>query len=186
MVNAYKKENHEEILKRWPGSNDIYRDNISAVKAMVAKKNRVMDDTDYYRLLLWSVSVQKQMDCHNNETINPEFTPEEGNHRLAAHTLISLESGYDPKTGQLECGTLRIQWLIEQLCAKKPNEKDTIIANLENCNLHAWIRKTLNGEDSPINSENVRMLINYGVTKEKFETKNRHEHCEANGHQLQC
>ena len=62
-VNVYNTNSYDSIFKLWPGSGGIYKENEREIKQLVKQTTgrEELDKLDKYMLLLWSVSVPKQM-----------------------------------------------------------------------------------------------------------------------------
>ena len=122
QVNAYDSKNHESIFNLWPGSREIYKEFEEAMKKLVKETSErdELDELDKYRLLLWSVSVHKQMSKGDTKEVEACISPIKGNNRAGAHVHMILGAKYDAKEGLLECGTLKTDWIVEQMCVN-PN-----------------------------------------------------------------
>ena len=106
-INTYDINNRDDILSRWPGSQELYDTMHPEFTKLIQKKeNRKPDEVDFYRFLLWTVSLHKQHQCGGSAGFEPIISPIKENHRTGAHIHMLIGSSYDVKTGLLRCGTL--------------------------------------------------------------------------------
>ena len=80
-----------------------------------------------------------------------------------------LGAKYDAKEGLLECGTLKTDWIVEQMCVNPNRNKYDIAKNYATIDLHDVTKQQIVNKDSVLNKEMIDMLIIFGKTKETFD-----------------
>ena len=172
-INAYDVSNHPGILLRWPGIESLYDTMKPHFEKLVLQNGKKeLDELDLYRFLVWTVSLHKRQGCGRSTGFEPIISPIEGNHRTGAHAHMLLGSSYDLKTGLLQVGTLKKEWIVENL-ARKPSRNITDIrAKYENIDLHELVKELIMDDNSALNKQYINMQIIYGKTREAFDKLN--------------
>lgn len=165
-VNAFRKENHNQILSRWPGSNSVYN---SIVTKIQKKQKHQLSEADAYLCLLLAIAMVRTKKQEKGE-FDPIWTPMEGNNRTAAFAQVLFNSLFDPKEGLLESNSITPEWMINCLSLNPQRKKDGIKKILDGMDFKKLRETQINNDDSVFN-QHFHMTVYYGIDKEEFLAK---------------
>ena len=66
-MNAFTKDNHQQILELWSGSASSYDKCKCIMEMRRLDKGKEVDDLDLYRILVWSIYDQKDAKQKKND-----------------------------------------------------------------------------------------------------------------------
>ena len=70
-----------------------------------------------------------------------------------------IGSSYDVKTGLLQVGTLKKDWIVENLAKKPSHNIQDISAKYKNIDLHDLVKQLIMNNDSALNKEYLNIQI---------------------------
>ncbi len=168
-TNIYPREKHIDVLKRYPGSRNLYRGLIEKLEENAKANNEKVSNIDVYIAMVHSICIMKQKKSDEwNEGINPIMMSMEGNNRMGAFFHMLFEAKYDAREGKLVRGSIDKTSFIRSLGEPAERNKNDIEEAMANVDLKELIRSTLGDNESVFNKASIHMVIVYGITEEEY------------------
>ena len=168
-TNIYAREKHIDVLKRYPGSRNLYRGRIQTLEDNAKANNDKVSNIDAYIAMVHSICIMKQKKSDEwNEGINPIMMSMEGNNRMGAFFHMLFEAKYDTREGKLVRGSIDKTSFIRTLGEPAERNRNDIEEAMADVDLKELIRSTLDDNESVFNRALIHMVVVYGITEEEY------------------
>lgn len=168
-TNIYPREKHELVLRKYQGSMNLYRGQMSILKKKATANNEKVSNIDAYIAMVHSICKMKQKKNKEwIEEINPIMMSMEGNNRMGAFFHMLFEAKYDAQEGKLVRGSIDKTAFIQTLGEPAERNREEIKVAMADVDLMKMIRSTLDDDESVFNKASIHMVVVYGVTKEEY------------------
>ena len=168
-TNIYPREKHREVLRKYPGSINLYRGRMSTLEEKATANNDKVSNIDAYIAMVHSICTMKQKkNSEWNEGINPIMMSMEGNNRMGAFFHMLFEAKYDAKEGKLVRGSIDKTSFIQSLGEPAERDRNEIKEAMANVDLQKLIRSTLDDDESVFNKALIHIVVVYGITEEEY------------------
>ena len=168
LINGFRSDTHETILKCFPGSGKRYK---ATIDHLVQFNGRVLNELETYRCMLYAIVNERSSSIRFRKCqyrVEPILSPKEGNNRSGALIHAVCNAKFDATNGQIVVKSMTTDWIIQGLVTEPDRDRAILEENLKDIDIEQLIGKQLKNPDSVFN-KTFWMDVNFGVTVGEFE-----------------